>query len=92
MTDEFDVLKRTLIELDKATKMKNLNQDLLEHLNGSIRWMLSYSEKYGIPLPKKDEMLRMIKKADLIVEQIVQKADQPTKVDSDDFRRFLTEP
>ncbi len=84
MTDEFDVLKKILTELDKATKMKNLNHELLEHLNGSIRWMLSHSEKYDIPLPKKDELLRMAEKADLLVEQIVSRTD-PIKSDMGQF-------
>ena len=92
MTNEFDVLKRTIFELERAAKMKNLNQDLLEHLNGSIQWMLSYSEKYNIPLPKKAELLRMVEKSNFLVEQITQKADQSTNFDSEDSRRFLTEP
>lgn len=84
MTDEIDIIKRALAEHEKAIKMKNLNQELLEHLNGSIRWMLSYSEKYNIPLPKKDELLRMAEKADFLVNQIVSRADL-TKFNGDVF-------
>lgn len=80
MTDEIDIIKLTILEHEKALKMKNLNQELLEHLNGSIRWILSYSKKYGVPLPKKDELLRMAAKADFLVDQITRRAD-PTKFD-----------
>ena len=53
MTNEFDVLKRTIFELERATKMKNLNQDLLEHLNGSIQWMLSILKNMIFHYPRK---------------------------------------
>ena len=50
--------------------------------------MLSYSEKYGVPLPKKEELLRMAEKADFLVNQIISRAD-PTKFDSERNRRKL---
>ena len=40
-----------------------MNHELLEHLGGSLFYLFRYSEKYGIPLPKKEELLRMVEKA-----------------------------
>ena len=38
MTNEIDVLRKTVAEYDKAVKLKHLNQELYDHLLGSLIW------------------------------------------------------
>jgi hypothetical protein len=38
-------------ELQYALKMKRVNEELLEHLTSSIRYLIHNSKKYNIPLP-----------------------------------------
>jgi hypothetical protein len=71
VTDEIDILKKAIHEHEVALKMKNLNNELYEHLAGSIYYLLKYSEEYGIPLPKNDELRRMLERADFLIDEIV---------------------
>ncbi|MCH8833250.1 MAG: hypothetical protein IIA81_03050 [Thaumarchaeota archaeon] len=70
MTDDVDIMRKTLSEYEDALRMRNMNQELLDQLSGSIFYLLKYSEKYSITLPKKDELVRMLDKADSLIEQI----------------------
>jgi hypothetical protein len=83
--DEIGVLKNALREYEHAKHLKRMNQELYQHLTGSIYWLLKYSEKYNIPLPKKDELLRMVEKANFLIDQFIPppKPQQPSKTPSD---------
>lgn len=70
MTDEVDILRKAIAYYDKAIRMKNINQELYDQLLGSIVYLFKYSEKYGVPLPKRDELYRMVKKAEFLIDQI----------------------
>ncbi len=82
--NEIDVMKKALAEMDDAVKLKNMNEELMQHLSGSVYWLVKYSEKYCIPLPKKGELIRMVEKADSMIDQMTQRAD-PMKVDRNLF-------
>ena len=71
MTDEIDVLSKVLEEYKMSARMKNVSQELMQHLADSVFYLLRYSEKYNVPLPKKDELIRMVDKANSIIDQIV---------------------
>lgn len=60
-----------------ALHLKKLNQELYDQLCGSILYLLKYSQKYDIPLPKKELLLGMIKNAESIIEQFAE-SHQPT--------------
>lgn len=70
-----EITNDILNQYKDALRLKKLNQELYNHLCASILHLLKYSQKYNIPLPKKDVLLGMIEKADFIVDQF---ADQPT--------------
>jgi hypothetical protein len=70
MTDEVDVMRKTLAQYDKAIRLKNMNEELFEHLLGSVIWLLKYTDKYSITLPKKEEMHRMVKRAELLINEL----------------------
>ncbi len=86
--NEIDVMKKALADSDDAVKLKNMNEELMQHLSGSVYWLIKYSEKYNITLPKKEELIRMVEKADLMINQMTQRAD-PTIFDKENFRRRL---
>lgn len=75
MTNDIDVLEKTIEEYKEAIRIKRLNEGLLEHLLGTTHYLLKYSEKYGVFLPKKDELIRMMAKADFLIDEI--EAHQP---------------
>lgn len=75
MTDEIDVLRKTISEYEDAKRIKNMNEELLHHLSGSIFYLLKHTEKYSIPLPRKDELVRMLEKANFLIDEIIY---QPT--------------
>ena len=49
-----------LEELKDALKTKQVNDELLEYLSSSIRWILHYSNKHNIPLPEKGKILDVL--------------------------------
>ena len=67
MTDDIDILEKALFEYRTAHRLTRINQELYEHLVGAIDYLLHYSEKYDLPLPKKSELLRMITRANSLI-------------------------
>ena len=71
MTNEFDVLKRALAEHETALKMKNLNQELMEFLTGSIYEVIRCADENGISLSKRDKLLKLMERANIMIENII---------------------
>jgi len=96
MTDEIDVLKRAIIEHEKALHLKKINHELYSHLTGSIYWLLKYSEKYNMPLPKKEELLRMLEKSEFMIDRMISTANQsicninPSPLYQDESQKFAS--
>lgn len=88
MTDEMGIMNKALQEYENAKRLKNINQELYDQLAGSIYYLLKYSEKYNIPLPKKDELIRMVKKSHFLMDQFSHPTTLDTKKTDDNF----TEP
>jgi hypothetical protein len=49
-------------ELKEALEIKKTNDELLEYLSSSLRFILRYGQKYNIPIPESDKILDMINK------------------------------
>ena len=49
-------------ELKEALEVKRMNEELLEYLASSLRFILRYGQKYDIPIPESDKILDMIHK------------------------------
>jgi len=60
---------KEIFEYRTAHRLTRINQELYEHLVGSIDYLLHYSEKYNAPLPKKSELLRMITRANSLIRE-----------------------
>ena len=55
--DSIDHMKLAIFkELQEALQLKRINEELLEYLGASLRWLFHYSEKYNIPLPENDKI------------------------------------
>lgn len=50
--------------------MKKLNQDLYDQLNGSILYLLEYSDKNNIILPNRERLLKLIENIHFITNNI----------------------
>jgi hypothetical protein len=50
-------------EWQEILKFKKINEDLMEHLCSSIRWIIRYARNNNLPLPEIDRMEDMLKKA-----------------------------
>lgn len=85
MTTEIDITRQALSKYEDSVRMKNMNQELLQHLGDSIFYLIKHSEKYNLPLPKKEELIRMVDKANSLIDQIT---NQPTFDSQNNNRRF----
>jgi hypothetical protein len=88
--NEIDVLNKALEEYEYARRLKHLNQELYDHLTGSIYYLIKQSEKYNIPLPNRDMLLQMIENTGFIIDQFAkpktkENDSKPDQVRSDGF-------
>ena len=90
MIDELDFARRINRDLKDAVRMKQLNQELLEQLTGSIHYILKYSEKHNVTLQNKEGLIGLIDKANNIINRMC--SDQPTFDDTKNNRRLDRTP
>jgi hypothetical protein len=57
-------------ELKHAIKFKRVNEELLEYLSSSIRWLLHYSKKHNIALPERDKIEEIVSRAMTIADKL----------------------
>jgi hypothetical protein len=75
--DEYDIMNKALMEYENARRLKRINQELYDHLSGSIYYLLKYSEKYSLTLPKKDELIRLIETSHFYTDQFAKPNQHP---------------
>lgn len=49
--------------LRNTLKVKQVNDELLQHLESSLRWVIHYCRKNNIPLPEEDKIIDLCNKA-----------------------------
>jgi hypothetical protein len=49
--------------LRNTMMVKRVNDELLEHLTSSLRWIIHYCKKHDIPLPEQDKIIDLCNKA-----------------------------
>jgi hypothetical protein len=54
--DTYHIKMAAAEELRNALKLKRINEELLEHLASTLRWLLKYGEINNITLPEKDKI------------------------------------
>jgi hypothetical protein len=57
-------------ELRYALKLKRINDELLEHLVSTLRWLVRYGEKNNMALPDKDKILFALNRAAEIADKL----------------------
>jgi hypothetical protein len=62
-------------ELKYAMQFKRVNEELLEQLSSSIRWLQHYSKKNNIPLPERNKIHEIIDRAMAIAEKLPRSDD-----------------
>jgi hypothetical protein len=66
-------------ELKDALTVKKVNDELLEFLASSLRWLLHYGERHNMPIPEKDKIIELMDRAMEIAKKL------PSQYISDDF-------
>lgn len=75
-TDRDDhIMTAAYHELKYAMQFKRVNEELLEYLSSSIRWLLHYSKKNNIPLPERDRIEGIVDKAMAIADKLPRSDD-----------------
>jgi hypothetical protein len=59
----YHIKMAALEELRYALKVKRINDELLEHLASTLRWLLRYGEINNITLPEKDKIVLALDRA-----------------------------
>jgi len=57
-------------EIKDAIKIKRVNDELLEYLVSSLRWLLHYSKKNHILLPEMDKIEQIVNRTMKIAEKL----------------------
>ena len=84
-------------KLRYGMRVAEVNEELLEQLTSSLRWLLHYSKKHNIPLPETDKISLMLLRTMEITDKIPsneslqgRKPDGDlTEPEKDSFRRLL---
>jgi hypothetical protein len=71
--DEYRVLQDALNVMRDAQAPKRLNQELYDHLCGSILFMIRYADQNNIALPNRDALLALVTKSDDYIHMIKDK-------------------
>jgi hypothetical protein len=46
-------------KIRQVLRIKKVNEELLEYLESSVRWIIHYCKKHDIPLPESDKIIDM---------------------------------
>jgi hypothetical protein len=71
--DEYRVLQDALNIMKYAQSLKRMNQELYDHLCGSILYIIRYADKNNMALPDKEVLLGLITKSEDYIESIKEK-------------------
>jgi hypothetical protein len=69
MTNEVDIMEKTIAEYKQAVRLRRINQELYDHLLGSITWLLKYCEKYNVRLPQQEALYGLLKRAEFLIDE-----------------------
>jgi hypothetical protein len=93
MNSDLHIKLAAFQELQYALKVKRVNEELLEQLTSSLRWLLHYRQKYNIPLPEIDKILDMLNRITTIADKLPCSSSLPTRNQHDfKHRDDSTEP
>ena len=82
----YHIKMAVLEDLRHTLKVKRINDELLEHLASTLRWLLRYGEINNIMLPEKDKIILALDRAVEIAEKLPRSPttlQQPKKTPDD---------
>ena len=71
--DEYRILQDALNTMKYAQSLKRLNQELYDHLCGSILFVIKYADKNNITLSNRELLLSLITKSNDYIHMIKDK-------------------
>jgi hypothetical protein len=77
VSDDFLDVER----LRNTMKVKRINDELLQHLESSLRWVIHYCRKHDIPLPEEDKIIDLCNKAIEIEKKLPKISDESLQGD-----------
>jgi hypothetical protein len=83
-SNTYHIKMAVLEELRHTLKVKRINDELLEHLASTLRWLLRYAETNNITLPEKDKIVLALDRAIEIAEKLPTNLQQPEKTPDKD--------
>ncbi len=57
-------------ELRDAKQIKKVNDELLEFLAASLRWIIRYCQRHDMPVPEKDKIIELMDRAMAIEDKL----------------------
>lgn len=82
--DSVEIMKLAAFqELQDALKIKRVNDELLEFLASSLRWLIYYTRKNNLPLPEKDKIIRVLDRTMEISHKLPPNFQHPSKTPDD---------
>lgn len=78
--NNIDILRDVIKSHDLAIRTTRVNQELMEHLKGSIYYVFNYYEEQNIPIPKKDQLIQLLEKANFLIDEIIELRVQTSKL------------
>ena len=75
-------------KLQYALLVKKLNDEMLEQLASSLRWLIHYSEVHAIELPEKEKIIALIDRAIAIEGRLPTKHQQPKRTPDDSTKQI----
>lgn len=76
-------------ELKEALKIKQTNDELLEYLSSSLRWLIHYSNKYQISLPEKEKISLILDRIMDINKGLPPKSKHPFSTPEDETEPII---
>lgn len=68
--DDYHIKMQELEELRGTVKLKRINEELLEQLASSLRWLLHYAKNNNLDLPDKDKILAILDRTMEIADKL----------------------
>jgi hypothetical protein len=57
-------------ELQDGLRIKEVNDELFDHLIGALRWILHYVKRHNMSMPEQDKLIRLIERAEEIEDKL----------------------
>ena len=82
---DIDFLRDVIKSHDLAIRTTRVNQELMEHLKGSVYYVFNYYEERNLEVPKKDQLIQLLEKANFLIDEITELKAQTSKLTRENY-------